>query len=85
MTNPTLVMQIFFNHYDGKTITMDIEPTDTVETMRLKMYEKKGVPPDCISFIFAGKHLYDHQTLEECGIIKESKVHWVILPQRKDS
>ena len=64
---------------------MDIEPTDTVETMRLKMYEMKGVAPDEIRFIFAGKHLYDHQTLEECWIKKESRVFWIILPQRKDS
>ncbi|CAL6055971.1 Ubiquitin [Hexamita inflata] len=78
LPNHSSLMQIFVRTLTGKNITLDVEPTDTIQNLKTKIQEKEATIPVNQCYIFDGKKLDDTRTLADYNIQKEAVVYLVV-------
>ena len=64
-------MQIFVKAAD-KTITIEVEPTDSIEATKEKIFEQEGILPENQLLFFNGEQLDEGKNLSDYNIQKES-------------
>ena len=71
-------LRIFVKHINGKKISLKVHPSDTVESLKVKIHDKEGIPPDQQRLMFSDKLLQDGRTLSEHNIQKDFTVSLIL-------
>ena len=71
-------IQIFVRTLTGRTMSVEVNPDDTIESLKEKLYDEEGIPVEQIRLIFGGKQLENHRTFRDYNISNESTIHLVL-------
>ena len=61
-------MQIFVKTLTGKTMTIEVDPKDTIKDLKSKIMDREGIPSDQMRLVFAGKSLEDERAISDYNV-----------------
>ena len=62
----------------GKTIVVEVDPDETVESLKAKIRDKEGIPPEQQRLIFGAKHLDPLKAVSDYDIREDSTLNLVL-------
>ena len=65
-------MWLYINTPAGKTITLQVKPSDTIANVKAKIQDKESIPPDKQILKFELTPLDDNSTISDNNIPKKS-------------
>ena len=71
-------MQVFVKTFAGKTLTVEVEPDESIESLKNKLQSKEGIPPNQQRILFGGKQLDSKKSISDYKIENESTMHMVL-------
>lgn len=72
------IMVISVRTFEGKTITLDVQITDTVQHVKKQIQSKEGIRADLQRLMFANEQLKNSETLSNYGVREDSVLHLVL-------
>lgn len=81
IAQPAYAMQIFVRTVAGDTITLDAEPSDTIESIKAMIEDQEGIPPDQQRLIYAGRPLEDNRTLADYNVQRDATLFLILRPR----
>ena len=79
ISSSAFAMQVYVKTLTGRTTTLEVEPSDSIENIKAKVQDRQGVPPDQQRLIFGGHVLEDGRTLSDYNIQRENII-LLLLP-----
>ncbi|PIK55308.1 hypothetical protein BSL78_07780 [Apostichopus japonicus] len=76
---------VFVKTITGKTITLNVTPSDTIERVKFEIQDSEGIPTNLQGIMFAGKLLEDERLLSDYNVQNDSTVHLFLNYSRKDA
>ncbi|KAA6383490.1 MAG: putative Polyubiquitin [Streblomastix strix] len=76
---------IFVEFPGDKKITLEVENTDTIESVKHKILEKEGIPEGQQRLVFSGQVLEDAKTLKDYEARQNITLHLFIRIQKKNN
>jgi len=70
--------QIFVKSVAGKTISLDVESSDTIENLKHKIQDKEGIPVNLQRLLFGRHRLMDGRTVADYHIKNESALKLIV-------
>jgi hypothetical protein len=78
-------MRIYIRILHGKTLELDVNPSDTLASVKAIIRDTEGIPVKLQRLIFSGKQCEDEKSYGEYGVRRESTLHLVVRERKQDS